>query len=624
MQKKHLLLTAMLVPFSITLDAQSDTVSLKEVVVTGARTEINRNNVPMTISVVSQSEIAESGESSVLPVLAERKPGMFVTERGITGFGVSTGASGGITMRGVGGAPTTGVLVLIDGHPQYMGLMGHHLPDAYATSDVERVEVIRGPASVLYGSNAMGGAVNIITRKQSRDGWSANARLMYGSYNTLKYMANSGIKNGGFDAFISVNRDRTDGHRDNSTFKITNGYARAGYTFPKNFRLWGDISIASYEAQNPGTESIPMLDNIADILRGAASITLENQFGKNDGALKLFYNFGRHKINDGYPQNGGTPLDSRFRSNDLNGGGALYQNFRMLKDNLITAGIDFKSFGGRARTVFLNGNPDVILADTGIYEIAGYLTAQQTLFGKLTVNAGIRLDFNEAAGAEWLPQIGFAYSPTLATVVKGAVAKSFRNPTIRELYMFAPRNPDLKPERMMNYELSIEQRFPDKRLSAEFAAFIACGSNIIVTEAVNGRPLNTNTGNFRNRGIELSFSFHVSNNLKLHGNYSYIDTEKPVLYAPRHKAFVAADYCFGNWKMNGSCQFVDKLYTGTGTSQSKETYGLLNARISYHPIKYADFFMKGENLSGKKYATMAGYPMPGVTVLGGVNIALGN
>jgi len=170
----------------------NDTVNLDEVVITGSTTKVNRANIPMAVSVVNNLQIASSSESNVLPILNGRVPGLFVTERGVMGFGVATNAAGQISIRGIGGSPTTRVLMLIDGHPQYMGLFGHPLPDAYVASDVERVEVIRGPASILYGSNAMGGVINIITKKQSSEGLHANGHLMYGSYNTQKYMASGG------------------------------------------------------------------------------------------------------------------------------------------------------------------------------------------------------------------------------------------------------------------------------------------------------------------------------------------------------------------------------------------------------------------------------------------------
>ena len=142
-----------------------DTVRIEEVVVTGSPVKVNRNSIPMAVSVIGREQLEESGASALLPVLNGKVPGLFVTERGVTGFGVAAGSAGQISIRGVGGSPTTGVLMLIDGHPQFMGIMGHPLPDAYVASDAERVEVIRGPASILYGSNAMGGVVNIITKK---------------------------------------------------------------------------------------------------------------------------------------------------------------------------------------------------------------------------------------------------------------------------------------------------------------------------------------------------------------------------------------------------------------------------------------------------------------------------
>lgn len=606
-----------------TVSAQKDTIGLNEVVVTGTRAVINRNNIPMTISVVDRNTIEESGESALLSVLSEQIPGMFITERGVTGFGVSTGGSGGISMRGIGGSPTTEVLVLIDGHPQYMGIMGHHLPDAYLASDVDKVEVVRGPASILYGSNAMGGAINIITRKQDKEGWNANTRLMYGSYNTQKYMANAGLKKGKYDGFLSVNHDRTDGHRDNSDFHITNGYARSGYTFSEKIRLWGDASIAAYKAQNPGTKLAPMIDNVADITRGVASATLENNLGKSSGALKLFYNFGKHEINDGYAS-GATPRDYLFNSKDYNLGATLYQNFNPFAGNILTAGIDYKFYGGHAWNDSIGNKPDQELVDKSNYELAGYLVVQQTLFDKLTLNGGIRLDYNKIFGSEWVPQIGLAYQPLQGTVIKGSVAKGFRSPTIRELYYkaaWAAANPDLKPERMVNYEVSLEQKFFDGQLLTELTGFIADGSNIIEVEQIAGRRISKNTGNFLNKGIELSVKWHVLKQLHIHGNYSYLNSDKKVLYAPRHKAFVSANYRLQKWGLNAGYQFIDKLRNSATNTTS---YGILNAKVSYRPVKYLDIFVKGENLTAKQYEIMQGYSMPKFTMLGGINVSLGN
>lgn len=144
--------------------------TIDEVVVTGTRNETDIRHLPMTISVVGRQQIEKRYEPSLLPLLTEQIPGFFTTSRGIMGYGVSTGAAGGMSLRGIGGSPTAGLLVLIDGHPQYMGLMGHPIADAYQSMLTEKVEVLRGPASVLYGSNAMGGVINMVTRKQQDEG----------------------------------------------------------------------------------------------------------------------------------------------------------------------------------------------------------------------------------------------------------------------------------------------------------------------------------------------------------------------------------------------------------------------------------------------------------------------
>ena len=170
-----------------------DSVTLNEIVVTGTKIGIARNQVPFTVSQIPQKTIEQRGASELLNIISEYTPGVFITQRGVTGYGVSTGSAGQINMRGIGGNPTTQVLVLVNGNPQFAGIFGHPLPDTYMSSDVEKVEIIRGPASVLYGSNAMGGVINIITKQQKTNGLHLNSRAMYGSYNTSKLMLSSGF-----------------------------------------------------------------------------------------------------------------------------------------------------------------------------------------------------------------------------------------------------------------------------------------------------------------------------------------------------------------------------------------------------------------------------------------------
>lgn len=625
MRKNSLLLSGLLIcPFIQAADPlETDSlIHLPNVVVSANKVQVNRNSVPLTISVIDREEIEASSESALLPVLSERVPGLFVTEKGITGFGVSAGSAGNVNIRGVGGGNQ--VLILFDGQPQWAGVFGHSLPDTYVASDVERVEVIRGPGSLLYGSNAMGGVVNIITRHQKREGRRTQARLMYGSYNTQKYMVSNGYNTGRFSSFISVNHDRTDGHRPNSKFHITNGFANLGYKINDFYRVTGDVSLAKYKFQNPGKITDPVLDNKMDILRGTSSLALENNYGKISGAVRMFYNWGNHKINDGYAPDA-KPLDYLFRSDDHNAGILLYESFRLFKGNNFTVGLDYKNWGGHAWNDKQDGTQKEIV-DKTVNEVAGYAIMQQDLWGLLSLNAGVRYEHNSVFGGEWVPQAGLTVRPFEGNTIRASVSKGFRSPNIKEMYMFGAQNPDLKPESMINYEVAAGQTFLDGNLYAELTAFFIDGKNIISSVSVNGdnRPpfKNRNVGTFTNKGLEFETRYYVCPGFSLNMNYSYLHQSKPIPGAPAHKLFAGATYTPGAFSFHVSVQSVFDLYTNIDCTE-QEDFTTLNAKASYRfgtADKGLNLFVKGENLTAARYTINDGFPMPKAICMGGIEV----
>ncbi len=581
----------------------SKTVNFDEVVVTGTKTAVTRNNIPLTVSVISNEKIENSSESSLLPVLSGQVPGLFVTERGVTGFGVSTGAAGQISLRGIGGSPSTQVLVLLNGNPQFMGIMGHPLADAYVASDVEKVEVIRGPASTLYGTNAMGGVINIITKEQNTEGFNANARLMYGSYNTQKYMANGGFKKKGFNVFASFNHDQTDGHRDSSDFSINNGYLRMGYNIDKHLSVNADFSMENFKGTDPGPEG-SNAGYTLDITRGMGAVALNNKYDKTNGSFRFFYNFGEHTITDG------------FHSKDKNYGVVVYQAFSLFKGNTFTLGADFKNYGGIAENTLAMKGVGMVFGDTTVWELAGYAYMQQELFKKLVLNAGFRLEHNSVYGNEPVPTVGLAYHLAPATTIKASVAKGFRSPTIKELYLWAPANEELKPERMMNYEIGVTQQLFENKLSLELTGFKANGENLIKT--VNFK--NINTGTFSNTGIEFAGTYRPARNLNFNVSYSYLSMEEPIVATPEQQLYVSGTYRWNKFGFNLSVQHIQNLYTQVTPEEVVNSYTLLNSNVSYTINQYIDLFVKGENLTDTEYSINYGYPMPGIVVFGGINL----
>jgi iron complex outermembrane receptor protein len=586
--------------FSFSQDIQKDTLTVDEVVVTGSKIEVSRKMIPISVSQISRQNIENSGQINVLTTLGSYAPGVFVTERSLLGFGVSTGGSGSVSIRGVSGSPNTGVLVLIDGHPQYQGIFGHPLPDAYVASDVEKIEIIRGPASILYGSNAMSGVLNIITKKQDKEGINGNVGASYGSYNTQKYYGTLGFKKNKFSVFASINHDYTDGMRDSTDFTITNGFTKIGYKINEKFNLMADISMARFKANDMGpVYEEPKPFNI-DITRGKTSFSLENSFDKSEGAIKLYHNFGTHDLSDGW------------HSTDRNSGIMLYQTFRFFKGNSITIGSDLKQYGGKgnsgmARDTFKTVN-----------ELAIYSYVQQNLFEKLTLSAGLRLENHTNYGIELIPMAGLSYRPTDNVTIKASVSKGFRSPTIMEMYLFAP-NPDLEPERLINYEISWIQSYLNKHLITELTLFQANATNIIQVQGQYPNVRRENVNSFTNKGIELSIKYLINSNLYINSNYSFLDLSKVLLAAPQQQVNFNVNYTYKILNLNISMQHIEKLYTSINP-ELKQNYTLLNARLALKPLKNLEIFVMGNNLLDQNYEINYGYPMPGAYFNGGLNL----
>ena len=616
---KKILFTVLFLGGLVSLRAEEVPDSLS---VTGTRNETDVRHLPMTVSVVNREQIEHRNDPSLLPLLTEYIPGLFTTSRGLMGYGVSGGAAGGMSLRGIGGVPqeglpTTGMLVLIDGHPQYMGLMGHPISDAYQSLLAERVEVLRGPASVLYGSNAMGGVINIVTRKMQQDGIRTHVNVGYGSYNTLQSEVTNRIRKGRFTSIVSGSYNRTDGHRKDMEFEQYGGYAKFGYEISDAWNVWADVNLTHFDASNPGEISNPLLDNDQRITRGMTSFALANHYAKTSGTLSFFYNWGKHWINDGYHL-GGDPLDYRFHSRDRMLGVSWYQSVQLFEGNRLTVGFDYFHFGGEAWNKTLAGERDT-QADKTQDDVAGYIDFRQNLGDWLTFDVGLRVDHHSQVGTEWVPQIGFSFHLPENGEVKLMASKGFRYPTIREMYMFRPANPDLKPERLWSYELSFAQRLLDGRLSYGVNVFYIDGENLIMRVPIDGRPLNVNTGKIENSGIEAQVAYRIVPAWSVDANYSYLHMDNPVLASPEHKLYVGTAFSKGRWNVSTGLQYVAGLYKELDPEET-EDFLLWNVRGSFRVLDGFDVWVKGENLLAQRYEINAGFPMPKATVMAGVNI----
>ncbi len=445
MQLKHFIIllslsASSLVAETVSVDSIAYHRDISDVVVTGTRTATDMRLLPMTISVVGESKLNENHRINLLPTLMEQVPGLMVTSRGVMGYGVSTGGSGGMMLRGISSGAGQ-LMVLIDGHPQYQGIYGHSISDSYQTMMTERVEVLRGPASLLYGSNAMGGVVNIVTRGMHEDGVRSGIRLGAGSYGTLQADAYNQARSGRFSSTVAAQYSRSDNHRPNMGFEQYGGYVKLNYDLSPHWNVYTDADVTHFNSSYPGAVGAEMLEADQWITRGVANIGVENHFARTEGRLSAYDNFGRHKINDGYRAAGGSPQDRYFRSKDALAGVSWYQSAILWQGSRLTVGADYQHIYGRAyytsrKTGEVIETQNKQSGHVHNNEYGVYVDLRQDIVSWLTLDAGIRYDNHTITGGEWVPQGGFVISPNASSEIKMMVGKGFRNPTMREMYLY--------------------------------------------------------------------------------------------------------------------------------------------------------------------------------------------
>lgn len=589
--------------------------SLNEIVVTGSNNAVARNLIPYAVTTVDSKQLESTGSTQLLSAVSGLVPSLFVTQRNIFGFGVSNGGAGHIKLRGVGGDKASAVLLMMDGQPQFAGIYSHQIADFYDTEYVERVEILRGPASVLYGSNAMAGVINVITRSARNNGVKTTLMSEYGSYNTWQTSLVNTTRFGRFSSLVSAAYDRTDGLKKNFDAKQANVYAKARYDLNNSWALQADYTLMQFKGNDPvyAKLSNPDADDIyhQNIIRGESSLTLSDHYTSTNGAIRIYYSYGNHYIDD----------PRHFHSVDDRFGILLYQNFNPWKGAGATVGFDFDRYTGK---IPMSGGSQhtegslSTMSRKSIVEYSPYATLSQSLWNDIVnINAGLRMANSNKFGSHWVPQIGFVVHPGKEWTIKASLAKGYRNPSFREMYLYRMANPDLRPENMVNYEVTIGRRF-SRWLHFDVTAYFSKGSEMIQTVDMK----NVNTGSFINKGIELSAGSHPVNNLQLWSTYSYLHTSLHNLTgAPRHQYYIGAGWdASRNFHIDAGIKGVARLFVAEG--MKLYSYAIVNMKLSYKVCRQLQLFVDMDNITNARYVINRGYEMPGFNATGGFKLSI--
>ncbi|NVM00812.1 MAG: TonB-dependent receptor [Candidatus Helarchaeota archaeon] len=591
-------LTGYLSGYSQIVKTQSDTlvVEEKEVSIIASKYNAPRGDISASFHIIDEEEISNSLGKTVLELIDEKVTGVTISQKTVMGYGIGTDAAGVINVRGVGGKPNTGVLVLVDGRPDFMGLFGHPLPDVYSIDNIEKIEVIKGPASMLYGSNAMGGVINIITKRNIESGFRNSFTAESGSFNTLKAQFTSEGRFGKLKYFVSGGVNRTDGHRGKSDYKSKMVSTKLIYDLSERWEISVGNNSTKFKIYDPGVVSNPAPDNWFDVRRNWFDFSILNKSNYGKGEIKLHANTGHHEIYDGW------------RSDDKTYGLIFYQHIKPMVGTNITAGFDYKRYGGDSRNVL--EVPEYDYGKHYEYQYAPYFHIQQAFLKDIIASTGLRIEKIYNRKSELIPKFGIVYHLNDGNSLKVNVSKGFRAPTMRELYLFPPSNTELDPEKLWNYEISHNFKAVE-RIKIESSVFYMKGSNLIRVAGKFPDVAFRNTGEFIHKGAELNISAEPTENVSLSAGYCWLNPENETQYNPGNKINISFKYFKEDFRFELFSQSLWDRYGSDFAQNRLDQFVILDSMISYNLNEYMTLIGKINNITNEDYQIIAGYPMPG-------------
>lgn len=548
------------------------------------------------------AEIERHGARTVLDAVEALVPGAFVTRRGVMGYGIATNGTGGVSIRGIGNQPNTGVLVVVDGRPDFQGLMGHPLPDFYSLSDAAAVTVTEGPASVLYGSNAMGGAIEV---KPTRPAEGMTTRLTsgLGSFFTGQHRLAHGARLGRSFYSLTAGVSHTRGDRPSSAFRNQDGSVALGHDFSERWRASLDARYGHFHVEDPGPEYAPLDGSYARVGRGGFSLNLDNSGGRTWGYTRVYSSLGNHYITDG------------FRSIDRTTGLRASQHVALTPSLMVEGGADVVRYGGRARNVVQG----IQYGRHHLGSEAGFARAEWMPAARLRLHSGLRYEHHSAFGGLVVPEARFGISLHPRYTLSAQVGRGFRNPTIRELYLFPAPNPELLPEHLWNYQVSLRAR-PAETLEASLTTYYADLRDGIVVMGRFPHLETLNAGRALNRGVETMLRWRPTRRVALRSGHAWVHSTHLQPYVPAHKWNYALELDAGRAFLHFGGITAGSRWADAGRTRRMEGYTAATVRVSVPAGRHTSFFTMVDNLFNRRYEVVPGYRMPGINASGGFTV----
>ncbi len=625
---------------------------MEEVVVTATRLEDEIRNVPRNVTVITAEDIAQA-PSNYVPDLLSREAN--INLQSFSG----TDKQAVVDIRGMGETASSNVLVMVDGFrlnpPDLAG------PDfsTIAIDEIERIEIVRGAASVVYGSGAVGGVINIVTKKGKKEP-SARLYTSYGSFDTFDGRASGGGQLQNLDFSVNADYYDTDGYRDNGFLRKKDAGIRLGYDATEylNEQVFDAVIFsfgAKYHKDKQGFPGGVSIDDIDSRKRRRETNSPDDDGKTTDWRLRGglesdFGSWGVLKINGGYRRRdndfilGFSPLisnsdqTSHIDEDDWLGDLSYVKEYTLWRtENTFQFGTDYYY------TDYVSERIDQkVRKNSKVENLGFFFTNQTTVLNDLSFNTGYRYNIykgtfrnddlkNFSGESVWINgdefdrnyynnafDVGAVYDLRDDISIFASFATSFRIPNVDE---FAFADDDLKPQKGRHYDLGLRYRF---RRLAEFNLTLF---QVEIEDEIRFDPDLRVNSNFedttRRRGVETGLKLYPAENLYIWGNYTYMDAKFENLdtfvpLVPRHSVGFGFEWQIIEPLLLGfTGTLVAKRYDGNDidndTFETLDPYQVYDVKLSY---TYRKFKLFGgiNNIFDEFYSTVAFsesyFPMP--------------
>lgn len=590
-------------PISVYADDDS-TFQLEQVEVTANRIAQKVSLSPEDVSIISGDQLKHKGITNVADAL-----------NGVSGVIVeSNGGSGGKTIPYILGSDR--VVVLIDGKRMNLpqGVAGSHggvdLSTMMLPGNIDHIEVVHGGSSTLYGADAVGGVINIITKKSTGETQST-ATVGAGNYGGRLYELTAGGQENKTHWFIGGHQDQNDGQRQNSAYKGKS----ANFRLDQDLRAGEALSFTgdyySSHSGNPGSLQYPSSTDYQNTLRHDWSMAYTMQHDEGNRTVRYYDNEQVYL---------GNTSDADFRSTNKVHAVEYQDSTRLNSANLLT-------WGGEDRKEEVTSTGERQGTHSGTTK-ALYIQNQFSASDRATWTAGLRRDDNSQYGTHWLPKLSFLYQETPKTSYFANWSKVFKAPSFDDLYgddgFGDTGDPNLRPETGWTADMGIKSKLNDTS-EATLSIF-----KRQISDAIRWQPDANNSwiyhpyniDQLKTLGMNLDLSSKLSQVTTMNIGYTYLDSQDQTgagIGDPRNSYHLGFNMHQGNFRQSITGSYVGS--TGTKTN-SVSGYFSVNTALNYDLNTQTSLFLTINNIFNRKYESYKGYPADGRSFMIGIKRTL--